>query len=211
METKDGFFLVFESAPKCGKTTLARLLADKIRGMDDSGLVISKRGALSQSDFGKAVHSRCISGIGYSTAFYWADLIFDVTDCIMPVMQQGGIVIQDRYDLSIVAYREVNHFAHDYFLLKEYKKRGMIINPDLTIFLNPSPEIILSRIEEHPDSSPIDREFLKYPDKISLIQAKTEHYLKDLQRQYIALDTDIMNKQECIACIIKQMQLMGGI
>lgn len=208
---KKGFFLVFESAPKGGKTTLAGLLTAQLKSMVGSRLLISGRSALSKSDFAEFIKQKQINDIGYSTAFYWADIVFDTHDSIMPILQQEGIVIKDRYDLSIVTYREVKNFSHDYFLLREYIARGMIINPNLTIFLNPSPEVTLGRIKENPDSSLIDKEFLKYPDGISIIQARIEYYLKGLQRQYIVLDTGTINKQECIACIIKQMQLMGGI
>lgn len=205
---KEGFFLVFESAPKCGKTTLARLLADKIFSLDKKQLTMSQRGALSQSDFSKKM-SGSIKDIGYSTAFYWADLIFSTADCIAGVLQKGGIVIQDRYDLSIITYREVHGFKYDYLLLDEYLKREMIVSPNLTVFLNPPLETILKRIRESNLSSSVDKEFFDHQEMIKEIQLRIKQHLKRLERNYITLDTEEMSCEECVSCILDSIHFKG--
>jgi len=208
---KKGFFLAFESAPKSGKTTLINLLADEIKKTDNKRLLDVSRSALSKSGFAEEVKSKKINDIGYSTAFYWADVIFDTQDRILPVLQSGGIVLKDRYDLSLVTYRESNNFNYDYLLLEEYIKRGMVIDPNFTVLLRPDKDIVVNRIKNNSDSSAIDKEFLDNPDKILTIQARTEYHLKKFQRQYIILDTGVLTQEECINAIINQIRLMGGI
>lgn len=201
---KRGFFLVLEATSKCGKTTLSKLLQKRLIEKGQRKVIL-KRGALSTSKFGTVINNLRIQDIGYSSAFYWADLLFDTMDCIKKALSCGSIIIQDRYDLSIVTYREINNFYLDSFLLDEYLKRNLLLHPDLTVFLNPPAEVIIKRIKESEENSSIDLQFLDYPEKINLMQERIEYHLKRLNRNYINLNTSAINRDECLELIMKKL------
>ncbi len=206
MQTR-GLLLVFESAPKCGKTTLSAELAGALRQSSLGQAVMLGRCALSNSEFATTVKSRNITDLGYSTAFYWADLIFYAHDVLSPHLAKGGIIVQDRYDLSIVCHREVYGLSDDEILLDGYLQRGMIPCPDLTIFLNPPWEVICNRIKSDPKGSPIDKEFLEVPSRIGAIQERIQYHLSRLDRQFVVLDTAALTIQESIRCILGRLQI----
>ncbi|MDP3779383.1 MAG: hypothetical protein Q8R30_05070 [bacterium] len=198
-----GLFIVFESAPKGGKTTLSTELAKRLRHESANKQILWGRSALTNSTFASEVKSRDISDLGYSTAFYWADLIFYTHDVIAPNVKNGAIVVHDRYDLSIVSYREAYGLHHDELLLKEYLKREMILNPDLTVFLDPPIQVMLARIAHATESSSVDRAFLNAPVGLDYIQKRMRHYLARFNRRFLTLDTDSLGIDECVTNILE--------
>jgi len=201
---KMGKFLVFEATSKCGKTTLSKMLKDRLEN-DLQQEVILKRGALSTSEFGQKVGRLSIADLGYSSSFYWADLVFDTMDCIKHEINAGKIVIQDRYDLSVVTYREIHGMQYDSILLDEYLQRGMMIKPDLTIFLRPPLDAVIRRIKESSDSTEIDKKFLSCPEKLEWMQTRIEHHLVRLNRNFVMYDTDDIGALGCLELIMKKI------
>lgn len=204
-----GLFIVFESAPKAGKTTLSTQLAKRLRHESAYTQILWGRSALTNSTFASEVKSRDINNLGYSTAFYWADLVFYTHDVIAPNVENGTIVVHDRYDLSIVSYREAYGLHHDELLLNEYLKRGMILNPDLTVFLDPPVEVMLARIAHATDSSPIDTAFLDAPSSLDYIQKRIRHYLNRFDRRFLTLDTASLGIEECISCVLETVSAVS--
>jgi len=200
-----GLFVVFESAPKCGKTTLATEVVKSLQ-IELNTTVEHKRGALSNTPFASEIKSRKITDLGYSSAFYWADCIFDTQDFIRPTILKGNIIIQERYDLSIATFREIHGFQHDELLLDNYLQHGMLIHPDLTIFLRPDPELIVKRISSHNKSTDIDKMFIKNPLLINSMQTRLEHHIKRLHRKYLVIDTGKNNINTCISIIMDSIQ-----
>jgi len=203
-----GHLIAFESASKCGKTTLAKLLADKLAANNPGNRIASERGALSRSAFAKKVAGENICDVAYSSSFYWADIVFHTADIIIPIMTGGGVVVQDRYDISIVAYREIHGLSKDHILLDEYLKRGMIIHPDLTVYLDPEPEIAFERIRNSQDSSPIDMQFLQNPSMFLFMQERIRNHIVRLGRNYLALDTGAYGQEECLTQILKRLETL---
>jgi thymidylate kinase len=208
---RNGLFVVFESAPKGGKTTLSAALDARLNqeAFATGRPVVLGRGALTNSEFAAAVKYRVITDIGYSTAFYWADLAFYTQDVIVPTLENNGIMIQDRYDLSIISYREVYGLYHDEILLEEYLKRGSLLNPDLTVFLEPSRDVMCERIQLDTESSPIDRAFLDAPPRLDALQDRTRHYLQRFNRRTLSLDTGPLSVEECIARVLEELQTIS--
>lgn len=206
---KKGVFVVFESAPKCGKTAAATQLEERMEVVGER--VLHKRGALSVSEFAENYKGLKVDDdIGYSTAFYWADTVFDTGDCIAPALAQEVTVIQERYDLSVVAYREIHGYEGDFFLLKEYRKRGMIIDPDLTVFLTAAPETVFERIKQGADSSVVDLAFVNETKKFQGMQDSIRQHLEDLGRNYITIETDMISVEETVDIVMNEMVKIGG-
>lgn len=193
-----GLFVVFESVSKCGKTTLANGLEARLKVAYPLCEVFHKRGALSRSDFGKEVTKRNIEDLGYSTAFYWADLVFDSQDTQSLLQRDSSIIIQERYDLSIVAYREIHGFFDDCLLLDAYHKRKMLLTPDLTVFLDAPTEVIIERINSSCESTNVDKAFGKKAREIRAFQQLIRNHLNDMGRHTLHLDTSEKSIQECL-------------
>lgn len=186
---KRGYFIVFESAPKCGKSTLAREVVKRIENLWNKN-ILHKRGALSTSVFAKKITDRKIDkNLEYSSSFYWSDAIFDTADTILPNLNDGNLIIQERYDMSIVSYREIHGLNDDIFLLEEYLKRGLIIDPDITIVPYADIEIIKERIEVNSDSTEIDKKFIEKMKQHELMQQRIVYHLDRLGRRYVLIDT----------------------
>ena len=171
--------------------------------------VTHKRGALTESPFGKQVAALRLGDVAYSTAFYWADLVFDTSDT-RELLDRGYIVIQERYDLSVVAYRRMHSLDHDELLQRAYLDRGMLMAPDLTVFLDPSKDKVLERIRSSPDSSSVDRALLSSPESIDIFQASLREQLEQLGRMHITLDTSVLGMEQCVAQITHQLAIIHG-
>jgi len=200
-----GLFVVFESASKCGKTTLVHLLAEGLSSKYPNQEVITHHGALSESEFAQKVKAANIEDLGYSTAFYWSDIIFHTIDTIRPALQDGKFIIHDRYDLSIVAWREIHGYSNDMILQDEYLNRGFLINPDLTVYLDPQIDVVLERIRQS-DSSLMDLTFLKYPERFTQMQDSIQKHLLRLNRNHILINTSKDAPEACQVIILDVIQ-----
>ena len=204
---KPGFFLVFESAAKCGKSTLATGLTRYLESKKHE--ILHKRGALSNSEFSRQIKLQNICDLGYSSAFYWADCIFDTNDTVKPAITSGKFVLQERYDLSILTFREIHGLKSDFILLDEYLERHLLISPDLTVLLKADPRSVLNRIRNSADSSEIDLIFLSRPDLVTAMNERLEYHLNRLGRKYITLDTVANTVSDCQQKIISVLQEYG--
>lgn len=203
-----GIFVTFESGSKGGKTTLTGALSTTLRDQLTHRQVTQGRSALTESPFASEVKRRNITSLEYSTAFYWADLVFHTHDSIVPNLKSGDVVVYDRYDVSILAYREAYGLHDDDLLLDGFVARGMILNPDLTVFLNPPLEVMLDRINKSEDGSDIDRAFLNSPQRLAEIQRRTEHHLVRMNRKFVTLDTALHDVDQCVDQLLTHIQPM---
>ncbi len=206
MSAEAGYFLVFESGPKGGKTTLAAALAGTLGGKQLAREIVTGRSALTDSPFAAKVKECGISSLEYSTAFYWADLVFNTCDVIRPRRKAGSVVIYDRYDMSIVTYREAYGLKDDQLLADAYEERGMVFPPDLTVFLDPPTETMLERIARCQESSDIDRAFLADPQKLWFIQERMRHHLRRKGRPTLTLDTAQLSVAQCVDQIVARVE-----
>ena len=137
-------FVVIEGIDGCGKSTVARLVAERL----------GKRAVLTreptQSWIGKAVHIGDKANISPFTdaLLFMADRA-QHTEEITKLVKKGRVVVSDRYYHSTVAYQAANLkkvFPGDAFkwLLETNLKFSR--RPDLTVLLVISPEKGLKRV-----------------------------------------------------------------
>ena len=203
-----GSLIVFESVSKCGKTTLSRMLWEHLRQHHAERPVMYSHGAPTGVLFPEGWPKEVMRDIAYSTAFFWADLIFHTQDRIVPtVTSELGIAIQDRYDLSIVSYRQAHDYHWDHVMLEGFLQRKLILTPKLTVFLDADFEVVRERILRDENSTEIDRGFIGSPDRFRTMQRSIRDGLASLNRESLELDTGMGSPAECLSKILQRMEL----
>jgi dTMP kinase len=163
MQTRTGRFVVLEGIDGSGTTTQAARLADRLRA---TSVPVRATREPSDGPVGTLVRQvltgRIVSPGGRAPGWatmallFAADRMDHVESEIEPFLQQGGVVISDRYDASSLAYQSVSSGTHAgeavtwIRTLNRHARR-----PDLTIVLDVSPEIAAERRLRRGDAAQI--------------------------------------------------------
>lgn len=146
-----GLFITLEGGEGSGKSTIARLLADKIR---DTGRAVT----LTEEPTGTALGKRMwemFQARGAAPVSPTAELLLfeaaraqHVAEVVRPALERGEVVVCDRYSDSSVAYqgfgRELGREV--VIQLNEVSTGGIV--PDLTLLLEVPLEVGLGRARE---------------------------------------------------------------
>jgi dTMP kinase len=136
-----GHLIVLEGADGSGRTTEVEQLRDwlEIRGhpVVDTGL---RRSALVGPEIERAKQGHTLSATTMAL-FYAADFADQLENKILPSLAAGSTVLADRYVYTLMARAVVRGAT------REWASRlyGFAIVPDLTVFLDARPEILLHR------------------------------------------------------------------
>jgi len=142
-----GLFVTFEGIDRSGKTTQAGLLVD---ALGDEALGVREPGGTEAGEKVRAIlKDQSVSLSPEAEALLFAAARSElVADVILPALEEGKVVVSDRYLDSSLAYQggarglgiadveQVNHFA----------TRGL--KPDLTFLLDLPPEDAAARAGE---------------------------------------------------------------
>ncbi|HDI74614.1 MAG TPA: dTMP kinase [Thermoprotei archaeon] len=162
-----GFFIAFEGIDGAGLTTQAILLERYLRERGFN-VILTKEptdgllGGLIKA----ALRGEWKTDPATIQLLFAADRSHHVRHHILPALEEGKIVICDRYVLSSLAYGSVDL---DYRWLYEINKVFPV--PDITIILDLSPQIALSRIAR----SRFSYELFENSHKLNLVR---KNYLK---------------------------------
>lgn len=145
-----GLFITLEGIDGCGKSTLAKRLAEKLRA-DGHDVVTTMEP--SESWLGQAVRRSYNEEISpYTEAFlFLADRATHTQDMIAK-KEAGQIIICDRYSDSTVAYQGayleeiMAKDGIDAVSWLEEMSRPVIVTPDITFLLDIDPEVSLARL-----------------------------------------------------------------
>jgi dTMP kinase len=142
-----GLFVTFEGIDRCGKTTQAGLLVD---ALGEEALGVREPGGTEAGEKVREIlKDQSVSLSPEAEALLFAAARSElVADVILPALEEGKVVVSDRYLDSSLAYQggarglgiadveQVNHFA----------TRGL--KPDLTFLLDLPPEDAAARAGE---------------------------------------------------------------
>lgn len=126
----------------------------------------------------------------------FADRFFDLRDTIIPALQKGVWVVEDRYELSSGAYGMARGMTLQQFLdLREGALGSLYRQPDLTFLIKTSPEVALARIEKEVGRK-LDRdEKLENLQKVAKTYDQLIDFLNSGKRTY-SIDFIDGNKSE---------------
>ncbi len=165
---KKGIFITFEGIEGSGKTTQVKLLAERLK---EQGFKVIKTFEPGDTQAGEKIREILLSpsiNINPLTELmlYFSDRIQHVEEKIRPAINQGIIVICDRFTDSTIAYQgygrglsiELIEELND-ILLNNFK-------PDLTILLDLPAEIGLSRNQKINKRDRFEMEDIAFHNKV---------------------------------------------
>lgn len=142
-------FIAFEGIDGSGKSTQVKLLADFLI---EKGFTVYTTFEPTDSRIGTIIRDifnhRMEGDHRVIAALFAADRLNHLLNSqngILKKIEEGNIVITDRYYLSSYAYHSVHHIDMDWIIAAN-SLSAEILRPDLNIYIDISPEISMERI-----------------------------------------------------------------
>lgn len=182
-----GYFITFEGGDGSGKSSHARLLADRLERDGYSVLLTREPG---DTAIGATIRSLIIEqSMQHRTELFLflADRAEHVETVIAPALAKGQIVICDRFSGSTIAYqiggRQIKN-SDLVMQMDEYARDGIV--PDETVYLDVPEEVGQKRRLQ--DTTQESNHFDK--EQIDFYQRVRHSFLEQAQReQWIVIDT----------------------
>ena len=197
-----GAFITFEGGEGSGKTTIIRKIVASLENLGYSVVSTREPGGI---DIAEQIRDIILKKENTKMTketealLYAASRMQHLSERVIPALNEGKIVICDRYLDSSLAYQgyarglgienvlQANHFALDHL-------------PDLTFFIDVTPEVGLKRIERRNELNRLDLENLDFHHKVYEGYLKLcEMYPKRIikingERSIDAVYNDVLNR-----------------
>jgi len=140
-----GLFICVEGLDGCGKTTQTKLLVRKLGKMGWGAVYTAEP---SRGKIGKFIQKYCLQGEKRTSPIveallFAADRFEHVTQEVIPALNEGKIVVSDRYVYSSLAYQGATGLDLKWIeMINEHA-----IRPDLAIFVDVEPEAVIKRLK----------------------------------------------------------------
>ncbi len=164
-----GLFVTFEGGEGVGKTTQINRIYDTltskghsvVKTLEPGGtrLGIDIRTILLHQDK-NPVYKQC------ELFLYLADRAQHVQEMILPALEEGKIVLCDRFNDSTLAYQGTARNLDIKLLRSLCKAAADGLVPDLTLFLDLDPKIGLARAKKKDAHDRLERENLEFHTKV---------------------------------------------
>ena len=144
MEGK-GIFICVEGLDGCGKTTQTKLLVGKLT---KKGYGTTYTAEPSRGKIGKFIKKYCLHGKKRVSSvvealLFAADRFEHVENEIIPALNEGKLVVSDRYVYSSLAYQGAAGLDLEWI----EKINEHAIRPDLAVFIDVEPETVIQRLK----------------------------------------------------------------
>jgi dTMP kinase len=147
---KKNFFIAFEGIDGSGKSTQVKLLKEKLEA---AGLKVYTTCEPTESPMGKIIRDifnhRIEADHRTIAALFVADRLdhlLNKTNGILKMLEDGYIVISDRYYLSSYAYQSPHMDLN--WVIQANSLSADLLRPDLNIYIDISPEISIERLNK---------------------------------------------------------------
>lgn len=160
-------FITFEGGEGSGKSTVMKLLMERLT--QDGYKVISTRepGGVNVAEQIRDVILKKENNMSYETEalLYAASRVEHLKQKVLPYLEQGYIVISDRYLDSSLAYQGYARGLgfEDVLKINMYATKYM---PVRTYFFDVTPDIGLKRLERREKIDRLDLESMSFHDKV---------------------------------------------
>ena len=176
--TENGLFIVFEGGEGSGKTTMAKHAVNYLIEKGYDAIYTREPGGIEAAEKIRDVVVNNFTALGAvpQLFLYSASRYINTRDIIIPAMDEGKIVICDRYALSSIAYQGEAGGIPIKDVMYVQKMATMNLKPDLEIVLDIDPFTGLKRAKAHADGEvneidELDLEFHKFGEHKMVIDA----------------------------------------
>ena len=140
---KRGAFIVIEGLDGSGKTTQARLLVQRLQSSHNAVYTTEP----SCGKIGCFIRDRCLYeekrlDSTVEALLFAADRVEHVQNEVLPALNEGRLVVSDRYLYSSLAYQ--GSAGVNIVWINAINKPAL--KPDLAVFIDVGPEIVLKRL-----------------------------------------------------------------
>ena len=193
---KKGIFMVIEGLDGSGKTTQAVLLAERL----SKNYQVMLTAEPSRGKIGTFIRDCCLYEqtrlpTEAEALLFAADRIEHMQKELKPALDEGKLVICDRYVYSSLAYQGSAGLSLDW--IKTINARA--VQPDFSLFLDVPPERVLERLQrkksvmETLDTQQKVREiYLKYVEKGELIRIEGDTTKEDVANELFDKVTELL-------------------
>ena len=141
---KKGAFVCIEGLDGCGKTTQAKLLAKKLRKSHNAVYTAEP----SRGKIGTFIRNRCLYGekrvsTAVEALLFAADRVEHVENEVLPALNDGRLVISDRYVYSSLAYQGIAGLSTEW--IEQINKHAL--KPDLAVLIDVDPKTVMRRLK----------------------------------------------------------------
>jgi len=143
-----GYFISFEGIDGCGKSTQIKILLDKLLADDKKTLLIREPGGTNVSE---KIRSILLDKSNYNLSSQSESLLFLasraqlVAEKIIPALNNGEIVISDRFSDSTLAYQGIGRGMGEDIINQLNDFATQSIYPDLTFIIDTSYDDVIKR------------------------------------------------------------------
>ena len=181
-----GYFVVFEGGEGAGKTTQIEALTKWLEARGERVVVSREPGGTEIGErLRKILLDRDSAGMDPKTEalLYAADRAQHVAEIIGPALEEGKIVVSDRFVDSSFAYQGLARGLglDEIYDISKWATGGLV--PDLVFFLKVDPKTGFSRLTG--DTDRLEAEGVSFHERVSIAYRKLAKYFPD---RFVVLD-----------------------
>ncbi len=195
--TKKGIFIVIEGLDGSGKTTQAALLAEKLSATCKVLLTAEP----SKGKIGTFIRDSCLYEkqrlpTEAEALLFAADRIEHMQTELKPALDEGKLVICDRYVYSSLAYQGNAGLSLDW--IKTINARAL--QPDFSIFIDVPPERVIERLQRKKSvmetletQQKVREVYMKYVEKGELVRIDGDKPIEAVAEELYAKVSELIS------------------
>jgi dTMP kinase len=193
-----GIFICVEGLDGCGKTTQAKLLVKRLRGDHDAVFTAEP----SDGKIGKLIKKHYLHADKRGSAvvealLFAADRLEHLKSEVLPALDEGKLVVSDRYVYSSLAYQGAAGL--DLKWIEKINEHA--VRPSLALFIDVEPETVIRRLKrrrsvmENLETQLKVREiYLRFVDKGALVRVDGNRSKTEVAREIASTVKSFLKK-----------------
>jgi dTMP kinase len=196
---KRSLFVCVEGLDGCGKTTQTQLLVERLR---KRGYNVVYTAEPSRGKIGKFIKEYCLHGEKRVSSIveallFAADRFEHLENEVIPALNEGKIVVSDRYVYSSLAYQGAAGL--DLKWIEKINEHAT--HPDLAVFIDVEPETVIQRLK--PKKSVMENletqrkvrgVYMKFVEKGELVRIDGNRSKREVADDVLAVALKILEK-----------------
>jgi dTMP kinase len=197
---RNGFLICVEGLDGCGKTTQTKLLVKNLRVRGFNAMYTAEP---SRGKIGSFLKKYCLQGekrvsSAVEALLFAADRVEHLKEEVVPALNEGKIVVSDRYIYSSLAYQGAAKL--DLCWIREINK--MAISPDLAVFIDVEPETAIQRVkskksvmEDLETQRKVREVYMNFVENGELVKINGDETKKKVASEMLTLVLKFLKKQ----------------